>query len=86
MNNKGITFLFFLMLGTTIIVLGLALARPIKDFVDDARTAMNCAAPADKYYEATCYALDIMKFLITGVIILVGIAVIGAKKIIGGIT
>ena len=84
MNNKGITFLFLLMLGTTIIVLGLALAQPIKEFVDTARTEMNCAAPVDKYYEATCYGLDILKPLITGGIILVGIAVITAKVIFKG--
>ena len=73
------------MLGTTIIVLGLALAQPIQQFIDSARTDMNCAAPVDDYYTATCYALDIMKPLVAGGIILVGIAVIGAKFFTGGI-
>ena len=85
MNKKGITFFYTLMLGITIIVLGLALASPIKEQVDTTRTNMNCtSADLSIYDEATCVGYDVLKPLITGGIIFIGFAVISAKIIFGG--
>lgn len=83
-NKKGITMLYTLMLGITIIVLGLAFASPIKQFCDTARTEMNCtSADLSIYDDATCTGYDLLKVLITGGIILIGVAVIGAKIVFG---
>lgn len=84
MNKKGIVFFYTLMLGTIIIVLGLALAQPIQSFVDDSRTNVGCNAPSSMYDEALCYGLDLLKPLVTGGIILIGFAVIAARTFIGG--
>lgn len=90
MNNKGIGFFYTLMLGVTIIILGLALNTPIKQFVDSARNettllgsdGMNCTNPEiTNFDDATCTALDMIKFLGGGILILIGIVVIGAKII-----
>jgi len=68
-----------LALGIMVIVLGLALAPVIKQFVDDARTSASCAAPTDDWNTALCWSLDLIKVSATGIIILVGIALITAK-------
>lgn len=88
MNKKGITIFYTLMLGTVIIILFLALAKPVKDFKDEARNetmesgadGLNCTNPnINKYDEAACYSLDIIYYLVIGGGILLGLAVIGAK-------
>lgn len=92
MNNKGIGFFYTLMLGVTIMVLGIALNTPIKQFVDSSRNettllgtdGMNCTNPELSIYdEGTCTILDMTKFLGGGIIILIGLAIIGAKIIWG---
>ena len=79
MNKKGITFFYTLMLGMTIVVLGLALASPIKEFADDARTNLSCSAPANMYDEAGCYGIEFIRVMATAGIILIGVAVIAGK-------
>ena len=92
MNNKGIVFFYTLMLGVTIIVLFLALAKPAKDFKDNAMNetmesganGLNCTNPEiNKYDEAACYGIDATYFLVIGGGILLGIAVIGARIVWG---
>lgn len=86
MNKKGIGFFYTLMLGVLMVVLGLALASPTKEFVDTSMDSshMNCTNPSISIYdETTCVALDSLKFLITGGLIFFGIAVMGAKIIWG---
>lgn len=85
MNKKGITLFYTLMLGITIIVLALALASPVKEFCDTARTNMNCSdgTSLSIYDEATCVGYDVMKPFVTGGLILIGFAVIGAKIVWG---
>lgn len=84
MNKRGITFFFTLMLGITIIVLGLALAKPTKDFVDTTRTDMNCTSTDISLYDqAACVGYDALKPLISGGMILIGVAVMGAKILWG---
>ena len=84
MNNRGITFLYTLMLGITIIVLGIALAYPIKVVMDEKMTELTCTSPSDDWTQALCWGLDITKPALTGLIIFIGIAVLTAKSIIGG--
>lgn len=83
-DKRGLTFFYTLMLGITIIVLGMALAYPIKQIIDNSRTDLNCAAPSTDWDEAVCYGLDISKPFITGFFILLGVFVIGAKHVFGG--
>lgn len=86
-DKRGIAFLFTLMLGVTIIVLGMGLAQPTKQFVDDARnvTNLNCTNPLiSKWDEGTCVALDSLKPFVTGGLILIGLAIISAKVVFGG--
>lgn len=84
-DKRGITFFYTLMLGVSIIVLGLALATPTKQFVDTSRTNMDCSnVSISKYDQATCMGLDILLPLEIGGIIFIGIAIIGAKIVLGG--
>lgn len=73
------------MLGVTIIVLGLALAKPVKDFCDTTRTEMNCTTDDNLsiYDEATCVGYDALKPLVTLGMIFIGGAIIGAKIYFG---
>jgi hypothetical protein len=79
LNKRGVIFFYTLMLGLTIIVFGLAMASPIRSFIDDARTNMTCSLPANNWDEAMCWILDLMKPMVTGGIILVGVAVMSAR-------
>lgn len=84
MDKKGLVFMYTFMLGTLIIVLGLALATPIKQVVDRAMgtAEMDCSSPATDYIQATCWFLDIEKPLISGFIILLGFGIMAAKRYI----
>lgn len=86
MNKKGIGFFYVLMLGTVCIVLGLALASPTKEVVDDAMDTdqLNCTNPNISDFDAvTCIGVDILKFLVVGGLIFIGVALIGAKLVWG---
>ena len=92
MNKKAIGMFYTLMLGVTIIILGLALAKPAKDFKDSAMNettiygtqGLNCSNPdINKYDKSACYAIDITYYLSVGGIILLGLGVIGAKIVWG---
>lgn len=86
MNKKGIGFFYTLMLGTLIIVLGLALASPTQEFVNTSMNSSNMDCnnvSISNFDQVTCVGLDSLKFVITGGFILFGIAVIGAKYIWG---
>lgn len=79
MNRRGTSMFFYLMLGTIIIVLGLALASPVKTIIDDQKTNLSCDNPTNMYDEAGCYGLDFLKILGISGIILTGFALIGAR-------
>ena len=81
MNKGGITIFYTLMLGIIIVVVGIALASPIKVFMDEQMTSMTCSSPASDLDQALCWIFDIEKPLITGGIILAGIAVVAAARI-----
>lgn len=85
MNNKrGQVFLYMLMVGTLVIVLGLALSAPTKEVIDNARDSMYCDVYTNLSLsdETTCYALDISKPAFSGTLILLGIAILGTGVIL----
>ncbi len=87
MNKRGLVFLYTLMLGTTIIILALALAQPSKEFVDSARNSeqLNCSLTnLTQWEEGTCLELDLLKPWFVGGLLIIGFLVIGAKVIVGG--
>lgn len=81
-NKKGIVFFYTLMLGISIVILGIAFAPAIKGVIDDAMTNLTCSTPSNDFDQATCWYLDMTKVLFVGAIILIGLAVIGAKVIL----
>lgn len=76
LNKRGIVFFYRLMLGIVIILLGIALAYPTKAPIDDSMTQLSCNVPASDFDQATCWFLDIIKFLFVGVIILLGFLIV----------
>jgi hypothetical protein len=86
LNNKGQVFFYTFMIGIVIMVLAMALAFPIKEVVDTARSnstsdsiGLNCSSPPDNYYRAACLISDAtIPYFIIGLLALGG-AVIGAK-------
>ena len=84
MNKKGFVFFYTLMVGICIIILGISFAPAIKQVADDARndSYLNCTGTVtDDFNQATCWYIDTTKLMIAGGIILIGIAVIGAKVV-----
>ena len=72
MNKSGIVFLYRLMLGITIIILGIALASPTKTVIDEVMTDFSCSAPASDFVQAACIGVDIIKFMFVGGVIFIG--------------
>jgi len=64
------------MMGTLIILLGIALAYPTSHPINEARTALSCNAPASDFDQATCWFLDLTKPMFVGGIILIGFLVL----------
>lgn len=88
MNNKGqIPIFFTLMLGITIIVLALAFAPVVKEFVDDARdvNSLGCNnSTISTFDKATCIVADVSTFgFIGGLLMLAGV-IIGARLVFSG--
>lgn len=76
MNRRGIVFLYRLMLGLTIIILGIALCFPISTTVASSMTNLSCSSPSSDFDQAACYALEVIKFLLAGGIIIIGFIVL----------
>lgn len=92
MDNKGVTFFLTLMLGISIIILGLALIPIIKDFNEDARNlttadgaaGLDCANTSiSDFQSAACLSNDITTYGFGGLLIAIGLAVIVGKIIWG---
>lgn len=79
MNKRGLVRFYRLMLGTLIIVLGMALAYPVKAPIDNSMASMTCTSPSSDFDQATCWILDITKPFLAGGIILIGFAVLFIK-------
>lgn len=85
MNNKGqTTFFFTLMLGITVLILALAFAPVLKQFVEDASgsESLDCDNSSISYFDqSACIVADVSIFgFIGGLIFLVG-AIVGARII-----
>ena len=72
-------FLYRLMLGMLIVVLGIALAYPTKAPIDDAMTNLTCDTPATDFDQAACWAMDGIKFLFVGGVIFIGFYIIANR-------
>jgi len=91
MNNKGSVAIFGLMLGLTIIILGLALAPAVSQATETARNQTNgdtvgldCSnSSISDFDKATCIATDLNIFYFIGSIILIGGSLIGIKILSG---
>jgi len=88
MNSKAQVFFFTLMLGIVIIIVALAFAGPVKDFVDSTRnettmdggTGLNCTSPViSDFDKATCIVTDLTIFHFIGGLIFIAGAVIVVK-------
>ena len=86
-GTKGSAILFGLMLGLTIILLGLALAPSLSETINNARnatsgdtTGLDCDNESiSNFNKATCVATDLSLFYIIGFILFLGGSVIAAK-------
>ena len=92
MDRQGISFFLTMMLGVSIIILGLALVPVIKDFNEDARnvTTQDGADGLDcnnvsisDFQSAACLSNDITTYAFGGLLIAIGLAVIAGKIIWG---
>lgn len=86
MNNKGQVILFTLMVSIVILLLALALAPPIKIFVDSARNessgdtiGLNCSTTDSNFIKGTCVFVDLYTPYFIGVVIALAGLAIGAK-------
>ena len=68
MNKKGSTILISLMIGIICFLLGLALALPIKQVIDDSRAEgqLNCTTVTSYQDKANCYVVDMFLPLLVG--------------------
>ena len=91
LNKKAQVFFYALMIGVILIVLGLALAGPVKDTVDSARNqttdegqlGLDCTnSSISSYDKATCVVADLTIFHFIGGIIFIAGALLTAKFII----
>ena len=81
MNKRGFVFLYTLMVGICIVILGIAFAPAIKQVIDNAMLELTCSTPANDFDQATCWFMDTQKVLFVGAVIFIGLAVIGAKVV-----
>lgn len=80
MYKKGQVVFFGFMLGLVIILLALALAPPIKQSIDNARSSMDCNNQSiSNFQKAGCLATDSTMFYFTIGILMIGGIVIGAR-------
>jgi len=77
MNKKGLVIFYLLMLGTLIVVLALALAKPAKQIVDSAMSDLQCSSSEiSDYDKAACYSWQAILFLFVGGVIFIGIGIL----------
>ena len=91
MNKKGQIAIYALMLGVSIIILAIALAGPVRDFVQTAMSptsgdtyGMDCSnANISLFDKIACNAIDLYQLWFIGSLILIGGAIITSKIIFG---
>lgn len=72
MNKQGIAFFYYFMLGICIIILGIAIATPTSQVIDDAMTQLVCNTPSSDFDEGNCIVLDVFKFFTVGLFLTIG--------------
>jgi len=89
MNNRAQVMFFLLMVGIVIIILALALAPVVQDTITDMRdnetayVGLDCTnSSISQYDKATCVIADLTIFHFIVGLILLGGAVIAARKFI----
>ena len=92
MNNRGQMVFYLMMLAVIVIILAIALANPLKEFVNDARAPSSDTAVGldcnnstiSDFQKAQCTLTDLsLPYFIIGLVGLAGI-IIGAKLFIDG--
>ena len=84
MNKGGQVILFTLSLCVVIIVLALAFAPVIKQFINDSKASLDCTnSSISDFDKANCYGQDISLWLFILLFIIIAFVVLGAK-VIGG--
>lgn len=82
MNNKGSVLFYGLMLGLTIIILGMALAPAVLESTNSTMSNIDCSnSSISNFDKATCIATDITLPYFIGTLVLIGGAVITARII-----
>lgn len=92
MKNKGQVAIFTIMLAVVVILLAIAFAPVIKEFVDDARNetndntiGLNCTSDLISDYDrATCVVADSFNWYFFGFLIAFAGSIIGARILFGG--
>ena len=91
LDKKAQVFFYTLMLGIVIIVVALALATPVKDFVDSTRNGttdegqlgLNCTSDLiSDFDKGACVVADLTIFHFVGGLLFISGAVIVAKLIL----
>jgi hypothetical protein len=84
MNKSGQILFYTLMLCTAIIVLALAFAPIIKQFISQSEVDMDCTnSSISDFNKATCYSSDISLWFYVLLFIVIAFVILGAK-VIGG--
>lgn len=93
MKKKGQALLYGLMIATTLLVLGLALASPLQSFIENARNTTQTDGSAgldcnndtiSDFDKGTCVITDITLPYFIGIVFGIAFVVIGARFAIGG--
>lgn len=91
MNNKGSVLFYAFMLGITILVLALALAPAVGQFITTAMNGttgdtlgLNCTNTTDHFVKAACIVTDLNLFYFIGALIFISGTVITARYYFGG--
>jgi len=81
MNNKGqATIFFLLMIGTVFFILGLALAGPLNQTVNESLddSLLNCSTTTDDQTKAGCTSMEMNKLYTAAIFGLAGLLLAGA--------
>jgi hypothetical protein len=89
LNNKGSVFIYGMMVGLIIIILGMALAPAVSQFTNGARNTttadslgMNCSnSSISNFDKAACVSTDLTLFYFGAAIIFIGGAIIISRII-----
>lgn len=83
MNTKGQVIFYSFMIAICVLILALAFAPIMKQFVDDARGDMDCTNAPDltKFDQLACLAVDVQIFYFIGALIFMCGSIIAARVV-----